>query len=551
MSTNPDPFTIEILQSSFQALTEEMFVAFGRTATSPTIYESLDCGVAMLDPRGRLTSNGAGAPLFIGMLDGGVQSIIGKFGYENIRDGDVFISNGPYTAGHNHLNDVSIMVPVFCRETLVGWMADKGHWSDIGGAIAGSIDYRSTEIFQEGLQFPDLKLFDRGALNNAVVDMIAANTRLPETSLGDMWAGIAAARVGQRRLAELAEKYGVDAVAVAIDKFLEYGEMVSRRAIAQLPKGVFEAQDRFDEREPVRVKVTITDDEVVVDLRENKAVGKGSLNCPYEGTAAAVKIIFKALTSPGTPVNEGTFRPLKVLCHPGSRFAAERPTAVGMYFETMMQALDLTWHAVAPLAEDRLTAGHVHSVCALLYSCKHPVTGETIITVEPNVGGWGAGRGKDGENGQFSCADGETFIMPVEMFEARSGCRIEKYGFHDQDGGEGEFRGGKGVCIDYRVLADDFQLATVFTRNTAPPWGLAGGRDGSLNYIEVWRHDGSVETYGNVAGLAVAKGELIRLISAHGGGWGNPAKRSRESIKEDLRNRFITEAQARKYYGCS
>ena len=549
MTKNTDPFTIEIIQNSLLAITDEMFVSYGKTAVSSTIFEALDCGVAILDADSRLTTSGKGAPLFIGMMDGGVKSVIQKFGREYIHDGDVFIANDVSTLGHNHLNDVSIMVPVFAEGELLAWTANKGHWSDIGGIVPGSLSYTSTEIYQEGLQLPNVKLIDRGHTNQDVIDIVRANTRLPDTSTGDMWAGVAAARVGQRRLIEIAEKYGADTVQLAIDRLLDYGESISRRAIAELPNGTYEIEDCFDDEEPVKMKMTITDEEIIVDLRENTAPSKENLNCPYDGTVAGIKISYVALTCPQGPVNEGTFRPLKVLCTPGSRFAAERPMAVGFYFEPSMQATDLFWHIVTPLAQDRMTAGHVHSVCALLYQCTHPDTGENVIQVEPNIGGWGAGIGKDGENGQFCCFDGDTFTMPVEMLDERTGCLVEQYSFHNEDGGEGEFRGGKGVYLDYRVLAEDLRLATIFTRHKSGPWGMNGGRDGSLNYVEIHRNDGSVERHANVSEMPLAKGELIRVVSANGGGCGDPKNRPRDKIVEDIKNRFITPKQARVHYG--
>jgi N-methylhydantoinase B len=551
-----DPFTAEIIRNALLAIGDEMFVVMQRASMSPIIYEVLDFGVGITDGRGRLLTQGNGVPLFIGTLDASVQTILKKFGPGGaIRPGDIFISNDPYSGGGTHLSDVSLIMPLFDKGTLVAFVVNKAHWSEVGGKNPGSWTTDATDVFQEGLQFPNIKLFAEGVANDAVIEMIRANVRLPDMSLGDMWAGVAAVRVGEERVLELIGRYGRDAFFDAVEGLLDYSERATRSELEKLPRGVFEAEDWIDDDGigngpfPIRVKVTITGDRFVADFTGSHRQVPGPINNTYTGLVSGVRGAFLALTSPSTPNNEGCFRPLEVICPPGTLFTASRPAPVSTYWETLLYANDLIWKALAPHVGDRLPAGHLLSTCGTIIAETRPETGELQILVEPLVGGWGAGRSQDGQNGQFCAGDGETFNIPVEVTEAAYGLRVEQYAFHNEDGGGGAFRGGKGVVLDYRVIADEVYVTAAYGRHRFSPWALAGGEEGSRNYIEIRRNDGSVERFGKVARCRVARGELIRLVTATGGGYGDPLRRERRLVAEDLRNGFITPEQARRTYG--
>jgi N-methylhydantoinase B len=341
----------------------------------------------------------------------------------------------------------------------------------------------------------------------------------------------------------------------AKDQLLAYGERMTRMDLAALPKGVFTAEDWIDDdgitSDPlkVQVKVTITPDEFVADFTGSAAQVLGPINTSRTGLISAVRMIFKALTSPQIPANGGSFRPITVICPEHTVFTATRPAPVSTYWETLMYAVDLIWKAMAPHVPNRLPAGHQLSSCAVILSGTHSDTGGFVLLVCPLVGGWGAGQDKDGESGQFCAADGETYNIPVEITEARYGVVVEQCGFHNLPGGGGEYRGGRGVVMDYRMRTDDFTLTGSFGRFKYRPWGLAGGEEGSPNMIQVIRADGSIETYGKVAVLPLKKGDVVRLITAHGGGYGNPRNRRREDVLEDVHNEFVTAKQARESYG--
>ena len=474
VNKNPDPFTVEIIQNSLHAICEEMFAVMKKTAMSSIIYEVLDFGVGLTNARGELAAQGAGVSVFIGTLDATVKAVVAKFApADDIRPGDIFITNDWHSGGVTHLNDVDLIMPVFDGRRVVAWTANKAHWGDIGGMVAGGISTEATELFQEGLQFPEVNLFAGGRPIQSVIDMIAANSRTPDYILGDMWAGVASLRAGERRIAEMARKYGVGTVEPAMENVLDAAEAASRRGLSELPNGVYEAEDRTDDGLAIRAHVTITDDEFTVDLRDNPDPVTGPFNCPYLCTVAGARVTFKALTNPLGVSNDGSFRPLKVITRKGSMFDTERPQSNGMYVDPTMYTTELIGKAMAPLAPKRLGAGNLHSVCGTIFASTHPETGRYLVTVEPELGGWGAAPDADGENGQYCVADGETYNCPVEVAEARNGIFIDQHAFHNADGGEGTYRGGNGVVLDYRIRAADAQLTgLLFAHQGKPAMGF-------------------------------------------------------------------------------
>ena len=397
-----DPFTLEIIENALVAVGDEMFSTLQRTAQSSLIYEVLDFAVGTTDASGDLIAQGNGVAGFLGTLDPAVKAVIRKHGSAGtMRPGDLFLTNDPYGDGGTHLSDVSIIMPVFHGDEVIAFMVNKAHWSEIGGKDPGSVSADATEIYQEGLQLPNIKVIEAGEADPSVLDLIGANCRLPRMTLGDLWAGVAAARVGERRVVELCDKYGKEAVVAAMQRMLDYGEAMVKLELKKLPKGTFEAEDWIDDDGTgagpfrVQVKVTITDEEVICDFTGSHPEVRGPINTTTSGLVSAARAVFKALTNPGIPANGGVFRPLRVICPEGTLFTAKRPAPVSQYFESMLYGWDLVWKALAPHVPDRLPAGHLLSVCATKVYGRHPDTGDFWMIYEPLVGGWGAGRGKE------------------------------------------------------------------------------------------------------------------------------------------------------------
>jgi N-methylhydantoinase B len=545
-----DPITLEIIQSSLQSISEEMFGAMRKTAMSPIIYEVLDMATAITDAEGNLASSGAGIPGFVGVLDKAVKRIMQVNGEPGeIGPGDVFATNDPFYGGVTHLSDVVLAMPVFAGDELVAWTANMAHWNDVGGMVPGSISNEATQIFQEGLRLPAVKLIAGGAPIKSVLEIMKCNSRLPDFLQGDMWAGIAAVRIGEKRILELIEKYGRDTFEAAMALYLDYGEQVSRRALADLPKGRFTLVEEQDSGAVYRATVEITDDAFIVDLRENPDQDAGPNNGCRDGSMISAQMIFKNITDAHGVANGGTFRPLTLLTRSGSVFDAQPPAAFGVYYEVMIRLYDLLWRCLAPHLGDRLPAGNFASICGTFIGGTHPDTGRNFTIVEPQIGGWGASRHSDGNSAIFSGIHGDTFNCPAEVAEARYGLYVEQLALSDDPGGAGEHRGGRGIVLDYLVRSDNTWFTCAYTRSKHRPWALDGGVEGSANYVEVMRTDGSCEEHAVVTALRVNEGDVIRIHTGNGGGYGDPHRRARDKIREDVMNGFITQEQAASIYG--
>jgi N-methylhydantoinase B len=547
-STRTDRITLEIVESSLQAISDEMFAALRKTAMSAIIYEVLDMGTGITDGAGNLASSGAGIPSFVGVLDKAVKRII-ELNAPEIAPGDVFVTNDPFFGGVTHLNDVVLAMPVFAEQELVAWTANIAHWNDVGGMVAGSISTHAREIFQEGLRLPAVKLISEGTPIRPVMEIMKVNSRLPDFLEGDMWAGIAAARVGERRILEIVRKYGVDIFTTSLGFFMDYGEQVALRALADLPRGMFSLEEEQDNGAFYRVTVDIGDDEFVVDLRDNPDQDSGPNNVSRDGAVIAAQIMFMNLTDPHASANAGHFRPLTVLTRPGTVFDAKPPAAFATYYEVRMRLYDLMWRCLAPHLGTRLPTGHFGSICGTFIGGPHPDTGRHFTIVEPQVGGWGGSAFRDGNSAMFSGIHGHTFNCPAEVAEARYGLYVDRLALNDEAGGEGEQRGGKGIVLDYRVRSNGCFLTCSYTRNKHRPWPLHSGRDGSTNYVEVIRQGGTAEEYAVVTALEVSEGDVIRIHTGNGGGYGDPRRRLRELVLDDLRNGYVTREQALSVYG--
>jgi N-methylhydantoinase B len=546
-ATSADRITLEIIQSSLQAISDEMFAAFRKTAMSAIIYEVLDMGTAITDGEGNLASSGAGIPAFVGVLDKAVTRIIEL--NDDIRSGDIFITNDPFYGGVTHLNDIVLAMPVFAGGERIAWAANIAHWNDVGGMVPGSISNEAKEIFQEGLRLPAVKLVSEGTPIRSVMEILACNSRLPDFLRGDLWAGIAAARVGERRILEVVGKYGLETFVSALRGFMDYGEQVTRHALALLPNGTYTLAEEQDSGVVYNVSVEITDDELLVDLRDNPDQDAGPNNASRDGSMIAAQMVLMNIADASTSANAGHFRPLTLLTRPGSVFDARPPAAFATYYEVEIRLYDLIWRCLAPHLGTRLPAGSFGSICGTFIGGTHPDTGRHFTIVEPQVGGWGASSSRDGNSAIFSGFHGDTFNCPAEVAEARYGLFVDRLALNDAPGGEGAHRGGKGILLEYRVRADGCFFTCAYTRNAHRPWALEGGREGAPNQAEVIRRDGTVEAYAVVTALEVNEGDVIRIRTGGGGGYGDPRARPRELVREDLRNGFVSEQQARDVYG--
>ena len=483
------------------------------------------------------------------MLDKAVKRILELHPPEEIRAGDVFVTNDPFYGGVTHLNDVVLAAPVVVDGRRVAWTAAIAHWNDVGGMVPGSISTEAREIYQEGLRLPAVKLISAGEPIRSVMEIMKANSRLPDFLEGDMWAGIGAVRVGERRLLELVRRYGTETFLEALRGSLDDGEQVTRAALRRLPEGTFALEEEQDSGAVYKVAVTIAADELLVDLRDNPDQDTGPANVSRDGATIAAQMAVMNLAAAGRHANAGHFRPLRVLTRPGSVFDPQPPAACSVYYEVRMRLYDLILRCLAPHLGETLPAGSFASICGTFIGGVHPETGRHFTIVEPEVGGWGASAFADGNSAMFSPFHGDTFNCPAEVAEARYGLYVDRLALSDEPGGEGEHRGGKGIVLDYRVRSNGCFLTCAYTRNRHPPWPLAGGRAGSPNRVEVLRADGRVEEHAVVTALELNEGDVIRIRTGSGAGYGDPLRRPPDRVRDDVLNDIVTPETARTVHG--
>jgi N-methylhydantoinase B len=539
-----DAFTVEILKDKLNAAADEMAVVLARTSMSPIVYEVLDFACGLTDARAHVVAQTNGLTLFTGTFGPQVETVIAKFGLDGMAEGDVFATNIPYWGG-THTCDVCLVKPVFFAGCVVAFAVTITHWTEIGGAVPGSIAPDATEIYQEGLQFPCVRIVDAGRRNEAVLDMVAANVRLPQMALGDVNAGAAATAIGERRVVEACERYGPELVLETFERILDHGEQIARAALRVVPNGVYRAESFIDgdgiDEEPIPIVVTVTvaDDSLHADFTGCAPQTRGPVNCSSGALLSACKTVVRGITDPGARSNDGFYRPFSLTVPPGTVFSAQPPAPTGWYYEGASFANDLLWKALAPVVPRRLGAGHYTSLCAAYIVGTDVERDELFVLVEPNVGGWGASANGDGEGALIATTDGDTYNFPVEVAEARYPVLVERYELNTAaGGGAGRFRGGFGCVREYRLLGvrDAIGYAS-FGGWRRRPWGLAGGEDGTHNYVEYETRDG-VHRHGRVPRARLAEGVRVRYVTGTGGGYGDPAEREPERLRDDVRDGY-------------
>lgn len=551
--TTVDPVTQEIIEGKLTATVDEMGVVMARTSMSPVIYEVLDFACGLLTHKGELVAQMNGITLFTGTFGTQVKSLIALYG-EDLEDGDILLTNDPYSGG-THACDFAIVKPIFFDGRILAYAINVAHYLDVGGSVPGSLAPNAVSVFQEGLRLPGVKVVRSDRFSGEILRIIRENVRLPDIAIGDLTAQVATVRVAARRMDELARKYGVDVVEAAFDHLLTVSEKQARAAIAALPDGTYEAEDIIDgdgvTTDPiaVRVVVTIAGDQLTADFTGCPPAVAGPINCAAGALQSAVRTIFKALVAPQAPSNEGWFRPLAVVAPQGSVFTAEKPSPTGWYYEGSVHASELVWKALAGLMPERFSAGSYTSLC-VVYLAGKDAAGEPFIHIEPQHGGWGASEDADGANALIALTDGDTYNYSVEVIEARFPLLVRRYALNVEGGsGAGRRRGGFGVIRDYEVLEDGATAYCSFGRTQTPPWGAEGGAPGTPNLLQVEDRDGETRNFGREPHIALKCGDLVRIITGGGGGWGEAGSREAEGVRRDVENGYITKEEAKSLYG--
>jgi N-methylhydantoinase B len=550
-----DAFTAEVIRSTVVAITDEMKTNLMRTAYNMIIYEAEDFTVGLFDADGNSISIGLGLPMFIRGLSDAIKAKLAHWGKENIHPGDILLTNDPQVMG-SHLNHMIFTLPIFYDGELVAFSSSMGHWQDVGGVL-GSV---TRDIFSEGLQMPFVKIFKAGRQDPELTAIIRNNCRLPELAMGDFRAQIAAIRTGERRLSNLLQRYGAETFKESIRLIFDQSERLARAAVQRIPDGVYQAESFMDDDGvnlrkpiPIKVRVEIKADEMTVDLSGVSPQVAGPYNSGATAGRSASEVAFKFLTTPLLlPINEGSFRPLKVVLPPGRVVSATKPAPVRTWMTVPMTVADTIFKALAPACTDNVLAGHHADLAAPRTFGLDPKTGRGFHF--PSIlsgGGWGALSNADGQNATFCINDGDTHNTPVEAGEGKGPIFIVYRKLRQDSGGPGKYRGGLGVAQEVRLLSTG-SVQSAMERTICAPWGLHGGKDALPNRFSIVRQDGSMEKLptGKTSGhITLGAGDGFLVEVGGGGGFWEPLGRDPERVLADVCSGYVSLEGATRDYG--
>jgi N-methylhydantoinase B len=551
-STAVDPVTMQIVGNALASIADEMATTIFRTAHSTVVRDGMDFSAALCDPNGETVAQAVTVPFHLGSVPVAMEHLLAKWG-DRMRPGDVFVMNDPFDGGI-HLQDIFVFRPVFLDETLVGFATTTAHHGDVGGRLPGSAACDNTEIFQEGIRLPWLRLYDRGEPVETVFEVLRANVRIPRMTLGDLSAQVAATTVAERALQELARRYGTERLASLMTGLIEHTERLVRQEIASWPDGTASFTDYLDsdgiERRdvPLVATVTIEGDELTADLRESAPMVAGALNSTRSFIQACVYQAVRSALAVEIPNTAGAFRPIHVLTKPGTVCEVVMPGASSMRGVTGFRALDAINGALAQLIPSRVPAAGEGGNTLAVFGARQPDTDEQFIFYELVVGTWGGTPLADGNDGVTNPASLAANI-PVEVAESEFPILIERYGLVPDSGGAGRHRGGLAVERVWRCLTPETSLIVRSDRAAHPPYGLAGGAPGSLSSNVLVRPDGSEETLPSMFSITIGEGDVYVHRMAGGGGWGDPAERDPAAIAADVADGKVTAEAAREDYG--
>jgi N-methylhydantoinase B len=548
-----DPITVQVIQANLVSIVDEMEANMTRTAYSPIVYEVKDLCAALLDTDFRIIAQARGGmPIFLADMGAPVKAAMDNFADEGIAPGDVVVTNAPAASGQ-HLNNVVVFSAVFASGQHVGYAAVRAHWSDVGGSVPGSFSTVSADIYAEGLILDSIKLIRGGVEDPEIRRLIEANIRYPTDTFGDFRAQVAACRIGERRLAELSNRYGADDVLAAVTEIWQRSEDNARRRLAATPDGVYEAHTFLDDdgrsSDPVdvNVRITIAGDSMSIDLSECSPQVAGNINCGESAAFAAVRVAFKMFTSPATSADEGSFRPLTMILPPGRFISARPPAAMHQWSAVQPLLIDTVLLALNAADPSRVPAGHHGSVSPYIWVGRTR-EGREFVHVDTCCGGWGAAFEHDGGSGLKSYQHGDTYTVACEIEEAMYPLRIEHYRFETDTGGPGRWRGGPATAKAYRTL-HDLHVTFAFERERCPPWGKDGGEPGTHNHLRLYDDAGQiVQRFAKHTLLPCPEGTVVEMVSGSGGGCGRPEDRDPARVAADVRDGYVSPAAARSVF---
>lgn len=561
-----DKVTFEIIRSGLYAVAREMKVAMMRTAASPIIHSGGDASAAIFDAKMQLVAQGNDIPTMMGSAVISTKASVEAIGVENLRPGDVIISNDVYMGGGNHQPDVQLTRPVFLDGVIIAYTMTRGHWVDIGGAVPGSFTPVTWDVHAEGLRIPPVLLYRKDEPNEDLFRLIVNNTRDVSNRMLDINAQYAGAFVGDQRIVEMARKFGAQALADAMAEALDYSERLMRAQIERIPDGVYEGSDLIEpvaapnwptELIPVKVRITVEDDRMLFDYTGTAPQVRGGINCPFSVTCNSTWFTVKAITDPSIPINQGCYRPIEIVCPEGTLLNCTYPASVvSGVTETSPRVIDMLLQTLSAAVPQRVVAQSNDAACAGIFSGADPDADRVrslrrrhVQHIDPHGGGFGARPMRDGVNA-IRVLVGNAGITSVEQIENLSPLTVESWRLVPDSGGAGRWRGGLTSERVYRVGFDEATLTVVAERGVMAPQGLFGGLPGGTFAASVTRTDGTVREVPSKGDYEVVhRDDRVAIRPAAGGGYGDPLERETWRVLADVRDGYVSIDAARDLYG--
>jgi N-methylhydantoinase B len=539
-----DPIEIEILRNAFGSITDETFASLTKSAFSTNIKERKDHSTAIVDAHGRLIAQTMASPIHIASMTGLMATMMDRYAgpdgdFPGVEPGDIFIANDPHVAGGTHLPDVNMATPVFEEDRVRAFVCNIAHHADIGGMVPGSMAGGMSEIFQEGLRIPLIRLFRAGRLQKDIFDLLLLNVRVPDERRGDYNAQIAACNLGARRLADVISTHGIAKIEAAFDEILSRTETRMRQSVAAVPDGVFRFEDVMDDdglgttNIPIRLETTVRGDRVLFDFTGSAPQVTGNINVTMNATIASCVYALQAMVDPNCPNNQGVIDVAEIVAPEGTILNAVFPAPVAARLHTCQRIVDAVIGALAPAMPEHAIGASNGANTTAVFSGTDPRTGQGYVYLETLGGGHGARATKDGKDGvQVNLTN--TSNLPVEAIELEYPLMVEEYGLIPDSGGAGHWRGGMSLRRVVRPVGHDCDFNGAGERFTNPPWGVFGGQPGGTGRFAVARADGSEEALETKpSGVRIGPADKVIIETPGAGGYGDPAERSTEAIASD------------------
>ena len=550
-AVNVDPVKLELVKNAVGSVVDEMVLTVVRVAYSSIMKDTMDISSAFCDSRGRLIAQGLSLPLHLGSIPDAMDAVLAEYG-NTLSPGDVVIFNDPYQGGM-HLPDIFMFRPVFFETHLLGYAVMVAHHNDMGGRVPGSSAADSTEIFQEGLQIPILKLYDKNVLNTTLLKIIERNVRVPRTVAGDLRAQEAACRIAERGMQQLAAKYGTTELEQYFEALLDYSEREARRVISALPDGEYRYTDFLDDdgidgESPVKVQVTlrIHGDELIADLTGSANEVRGAINSTLSFAKSAIYFAIRSVMDSDVPNNAGFIRPIHVVAPVGCIFNPNRPRAVAARGVSGFRLIDAAMGALAAAVSELPRAPGEGGTTSYSIAATG-VDGKLILFREAIMGAWGAGHGREGIDGVANPA-ANISNAPVEAVENSAPIVVERYELCCDSGGPGQWRGGMSVLRQFRFTGRQATFQLRSDRRRFPPFGLQGGLPAAASDNQLLV-DGKWVQLPTKFTIQLRQNQVFRHVTAGGGGFGDPWKREPGKVLEDVRNERVSIEAARHIYG--